>query len=327
MVLIRKLRSVPAYLYQEYRKRQLDRPIYDLTHYYFNREPKKLYRRQKRRMALCRLQQQVADELRQKGISTIHIADLIPGRKLGEYQELAESLVQRPANLIKIEGIERSLEKSSKPKEQFTAADKSYVVHLLGDKPVFDFNDKFTELALSPEILNIVCDYMGMLSRLVMMDLWYNIPTHGPQIYSQRWHRDPDDKREVKLFFYLRDVDEFSGPLHYVPQSHNQGRLAHVYAQTIPVSQYPPEGAVENELSNTSKMVCTGTAGTLVFCDTTGLHRGGDPTRGARLLFTAVYTTNASVQVITGKKLFSIRELKTDFPLSAAAYAISHLQD
>lgn len=73
------------------------------------------------------------------------------------------------------------------------------------------------------------------------------------------------------------------------------------------------------------KQTCVGNAGTLIFCDTTGLHRGGDPVEGGRLLFAALYTTNASVQLLTGQKLYSVSRCENETVSPAAEYAINHL--
>ena len=40
--------------------------------------------------------------------------------------------------------------------------------------------------------------------------------------------------------------------------------------------------------------VCTGAAGTIVFCDTSGLHRGGFARVRERLMCTSIYTPRAS---------------------------------
>ena len=51
------------------------------------------------------------------------------------------------------------------------------------------------------------------------------------RVSSQRWHRDYNDERLVKVFIYLTDVDEDTGPLEYVPGS----TLGGEYAQGVAV--------------------------------------------------------------------------------------------
>jgi hypothetical protein len=233
--------------------------------------------------------------------------------------------LQSPTNQEKVKKVESAV-LPAESKKAFSGADKLYMVGLLGETPAFDLTDKFLALALNEKILRIVCGYLGMFSRLVYMDLWYNVPTTGRDLYSQRWHRDPDDRKEVKVFFYLRDVDEESGPFSYIPGTHNGGRFRRVIPQTIRISRYPPEGAIEKRFPEDRRQVCTGPAGTLIFADTTGFHKGGHSITAARLLFTAVYTTNAGTPLMTGQSRYSIPELRNHSFSAAAEYATGHLR-
>jgi hypothetical protein len=88
----------------------------------------------------------------------------------------------------------------------------------------------------------------------------------------------------------LRDVDEDTGPFCYIPRSHNRGIYGHVYRQVVNGNNYPTDGIAEL-LAGWRQ--CQGRAGTLIFCDTSGFHRGGQAKRKARMLFTAIYTSNA----------------------------------
>jgi Phytanoyl-CoA dioxygenase (PhyH) len=295
-------------------------PIYDVWRYFLNREATKLYRLEKARVAPGPLQQKVINELEEKGISIVHFSDLFPHCELRELQKSAEMYVQKPANHERILAIERGAMLAAKN-------DKFYLVRLLGDLPVFDQKDKFVELSLSNEVLGIVCGYLRMLGRLGFMDLWYNAPTHGPQVSSQRWHRDPDDRKQVKLFLYLRDVNETNGPFCYIPETHNGGRFRKICPQGIHTSNYPPDDFVDKTFPRSLRQTCVGVAGTLIFCDTTGFHRGGDPIEGARLLFNAVYTTNAGVPVVTKEPYYFISSLHRDALDPVAQYAVGHLEE
>lgn len=296
-------------------------PMYDMRRYFLNQEPRKLYRRQRERMAPSPVQQRVINELTEQGICVIQFNDLFPHDKLSHLQGLAETWVQKPANQTRIKAIEGGARPADEQDKKF------YLVRLLGYEPVFDLKDKFMELSLSDKILGIVCGYLGMFSRLAMLDLWYNLPTDGPHVFSQRWHRDPDDRKQLKLFLYLRDVNEANGPFCYIPGSHNGGRFKGIYPQTIRISNYPPDGAVERKFSKNQIQVCTGRAGTIILSDTTGFHKGGAPTREGRLLFTAGYTTNAGVPLIRKERCYSMSELQSDFISPAAEYAISYLKE
>jgi hypothetical protein len=129
----------------------------------------------------------------------------------------------------------------------------------------------------------------------------------------------------VKTFLYLRDVNENHGPFCYIPGTHNGGPFREVYPQKVAVGVYPKDGQVDKRFSADQRKICTGSAGTLIFCDTTGFHKGGHPIERGRLVFNAVYTTNAAAPLIAKAKQFSIRGTHSQLLSPAAAYAIGHV--
>ena len=149
-------------------------------------------------------------------------------------------------------------------------------------------------------MLDIVSAYLGRYPKLRMIDLWYNIavgdeaPTH-----SQNWHRDGEDTELVKVFLYFNNIDLNAGPFTYVPDSHLKGKygdlwpgetvLKHIYGGV-----YPDVKELEEKFKQDDRKVCTGSAGTLIFCDTYGLHRGGHCKTTDRILGNWVYTTPSS---------------------------------
>ncbi len=96
------------------------------------------------------------------------------------------------------------------------------------------------------------------------------------------------------MFLYLNDVDEGAGPFTYVQYSHGGGRHRHIFAQEPPSGspKMPPDA--DEKIPHEDVRVCTGAAGTIVFADTSGLHRGGFARERERLMYTSVYTPPAS---------------------------------
>lgn len=291
--------------------------MYDIRRYSLNREPRKIYRRRWKAIPLTPLQERIINELKEKGISIVHFNSFFPDSEFNGMRELAETYMRKAENQMKIKETEDGIRHKSKH-------GKFYLVRLLGDIPSFDISDKFMKFSLSNEILQIVCGYLKMFGRLVYVDLWYNVPTGGPATFSQRWHRDPDDKRLVKVFLYLRDVSETTGPFYFIPGTHNGGPFRKIFPQTLDVSRYPPDGAVEEKFAESQRQMCIGRAGTLIFCDTTGIHKGGHPSTEGRLLLNVVYTTNAGASRLG--KLYSLSGLPAGSLSPAAEYAIGHLK-
>ena len=291
-------------------------PFFDICRFYVNRAPKQLYLREKAKMGVSPVEAKILSELQQDGISATSFEELFPSEKFANFQDAVEELLRTPEILGKIEAIEKG--------QKTGAQSKFYLVKPLGGVPVFDARDEFLRLALSEPLLRVVCAYLDMFARLIHIEHWYNVPTPGEAAYSQRWHRDPDDKRLVKTFMYLRDVDETTGPFTYVPGSQNGGPHDEVFPQTTHESHYPPDGAVDGYFSPSQVKVCTGKAGTIVLCDTSGLHKGGHPTRSPRLLFTCSYTSNAAK--VRNDILYSISNprILSEHLSPAGRFAIGH---
>ena len=140
-----------------------------------------------------------------------------------------------------------------------------------------------------------------MWSKLEYVDVWYSVPqpAAAERISSQRWHRDYNDKHLLKVFLYLVDVDESMGPFQYVAGSQPGGPYADAWAWQPLGQNYPTEEELEARVPATAVQTFTGPAGTLVFCNTAGFHRGGFSTTNPRVLATATYSSPASLASLT----------------------------
>lgn len=122
------------------------------------------------------------------------------------------------------------------------------------------------------------------------------VPPGTPTYLSQRWHRDPEDKKMIKVFLYLTDMDELgAGPFIYVRKSQLGGKWRHLFPQRLPVGRYPEEGAVKRLVPEEDTQVNFAPAGTVIFCDMSGLHKGGFSIKKPRVMFTGGFTSQASI--------------------------------
>lgn len=141
-------------------------------------------------------------------------------------------------------------------------------------------DQRFTErhplfrFGLLPEIHQTACACLGRMLSYYSADLWCVLPdSEGkPREWSQDWHRDPEADRLIKVFLFLEDVTDAGGPLEYVPQSQCDGKAR--YAHVGPPKRYPLKEQMA-EVPPKDRMRFLAPAGTLVFLDTSGLHRGG----------------------------------------------------
>jgi len=156
--------------------------------------------------------------------------------------------------------------------------------------PTLDFSNPFLRFSLDDTILSIGHHYMGMWVRMRQYLLAKTIPEENlVPVQSQKWHRDPEEKKWFKCFVYLNDVDETAGPFTYALESNWDGAYRSVGPQKARGGSYPPEGEVERSIPKENIKVMTGKAGTVIFCDVAGLHFGGRATHKPRVMFTACY--------------------------------------
>ena len=177
---------------------------------------------------------------------------------------------------------------------------KWYVIRALGLNPRGPVPNSIANVALDDRVLSIVNSYLGLSSRLRYVDLWYNLAAQPgePPIDSEHWHRDNEDVKFVKLFFYLDDVDDGTGPLTYIRGTQPGGAYADVFPAQPPRGSYPPESLLQSAIPSSQIKVCTGKAGTLVLYDASGFHRGGRATDKPRRLMVATYASDAAIDPI-----------------------------
>lgn len=134
----------------------------------------------------------------------------------------------------------------------------------------------------APSVLRIVTDYLGCKPTLSSIGVRWSFPSENNVTDTQRFHRDVDDWRFVKLFVYLTDVDERSGPHAYVRTSHKTSFGMKAKAYTL--------GDIERRFGAQSLDTVLGPAGTTFMADTQGVHCGVVPVDRPRLILQAQYS-------------------------------------
>ncbi|MET4719995.1 phytanoyl-CoA dioxygenase family protein [Bradyrhizobium japonicum] len=146
-------------------------------------------------------------------------------------------------------------------------------------------------VANNPIVLSAVADVLGAKPTISLMAAWWSV-THGERAQeAELYHRDVDDYRFVKLFVYLTDVDDESGPHAFVRGTHNIDKLTNI--RRLSEEEVALEFGRENMLS------FSGPAGTAFLENTYGIHRGVPPKTRTRLLFQVLYSL---VEYVGGPK-------------------------
>lgn len=175
---------------------------------------------------------------------------------------------------------------------------KPYLFQLLGENPELRPDDPLLQFALDPQIRGIAERYCGMRLRVQDLNVWVNEPTDAPAQQSQRWHRDvPEDHDIVKCFFYLSDVTPAAGPMSYVAGTNtHEGRRVKMPTQYDGGGYRLSNEDVAEAFPAERTVTAAGPAGTVIFADTLGVHRGGHATGAERVVLQITYGSHASLR-------------------------------
>src|SRR3989338_1547208 len=155
-----------------------------------------------------------------------------------------------------------------------------YAFDLPPDGPMMRF-------AKSDFLKTLAEKYLGMDPVLTEAHLSVTIPTDELK-GSNIWHRDRGDFMYFRAFIYIDDIGASTGgELGYVPKSHSRG----VYKK-----YFKNKGAlgvrIKDENMKLSSLQMYGNAGTIVFCDTSGIHKNSISSKPVRKIL-IVYATQA----------------------------------
>jgi len=135
-----------------------------------------------------------------------------------------------------------------------------------------------------PRVLEAAELYLGCKPLLDNIGAWWSYGDRPVAKGTQRYHRDFDSIRGFKLFLYLTDVDESSGPHVFMKGSHASPLLDTGKAQS--------DEAVRGAFGTGNEVHMVGPAGTWFLADTFGYHKGALPMTGTRLILVAQYNVN-----------------------------------
>lgn len=198
---------------------------------------------------------------------------------------------------------------------------KPYLIELFGARPVIAADDTLFSFALRSQVRGVAEAYAQMKLRVQDMNVWINLPTGAGPTQSQRWHRDlPDDFEIIKCFVYLADVTPGAGPLQYIRTTNTvEGRRQWFKSEFDGVGFRVADEDIASTYTEDQIVTAEGSAGTIVFADTRGLHRGGFAKDTERVVLQITYSSNASIrprnlQAAPGTK----RSALADYRLRAA---------
>ncbi|HZC29805.1 MAG TPA: phytanoyl-CoA dioxygenase family protein [Gaiellaceae bacterium] len=241
---------------------------------------------------LDEVQQDVVDRLRDEGYATLPLSDLVTTDVWTELEaNAAEFVAHTEAGLAgEREGSDSTLRRR---------AGKEFLIRKYAWGVQLGLDDPWLRLGTNLRLLDLANAYLGMWSKLEYVDVWYTPPAAADERRSsQRWHRDFNDRHLLKAFVYLVDVDEETGPFEYVPRSAPGGELDRLWPWRPLGDNYPPEDELERRIDGRA-VTFTATKGTIIFCNTSGFHRGGFAKTKPRVLATFTWDSPASLKALS----------------------------
>lgn len=146
-------------------------------------------------------------------------------------------------------------------------------------------NSLLKDFLLSEAMVNLARSYLNTNDFSVNASFFVSNPVQISESEkyqnAQYFHWDNDFKKFFKLYVYLTDVDEGSGPHIFVPGTHKKKLANHQLCRLYSDQQ------IYSSYSETKKFL--GKAGSLFFVDSYGIHKGETPTSNSRILLNVHY--------------------------------------
>lgn len=286
---------------------------------------------QRSRPALGNEAKRVLNDLNTVGAATTTLEELTgDANLLSRLQEHAEQL--KPAKSAEI--ATKAARLSDDEVLSNGRTDKEFLVTFLDThRPAITPDGVLANAMLNSQVKGIADTYFGMRTQVADVNIWLNLPGNLPPAASQLWHRDlKQDHFIFKMFIYLEDVLPGSGPFGYLKSTHVKG-ANRSFSPPVTWDGFnwrATDEHVESLLGEDQILSFPAPAGTVLFADTTGWHRGGRATDQTRLV---VQTNFCSRSAFPDRKLGlpagnDIKdmpwELRYDDSVSAAARQALH---
>lgn len=151
-----------------------------------------------------------------------------------------------------------------------------FVVHA-SSQQIMEYPEIFF-WGLEQRLLNIVENYLGLPVAYNGVYFRRDVANKIEQ-GSRLWHIDREDRKILKIIIYLNDINEYTGPLQYIPQDLS----LKIVKDLKYTSGYIQEQTMRKFVSPANYKSCTGSIGTVIFAATGSIfHRGKLPIKSDR---------------------------------------------
>jgi hypothetical protein len=141
---------------------------------------------------------------------------------------------------------------------------------------------EIASFANDSKILEVTSSYFGVKPTISNINCWWSFGNRKAAKEAQLFHRDLDDFKFLKLFVYLTDVNDQSGPHVYVKGTHTKNGLTDLRRFT--------DEEVIGTYGESNVITFTKPQGSCFIVDTYGIHKGLLPVDTDRLLLQIQYS-------------------------------------
>lgn len=142
------------------------------------------------------------------------------------------------------------------------------------------------QIAIDPTLTLVAARYLENLPQLVGVNLWWTFPVQANRAdqikHAHVFHRDIDDFRFLKFFFYINDVPQGEGAHMLVPGSHTHA--PHLRASDRWKTRRYTDEEINDFYGPQNVLEVSGSAGSGFAEDTLCVHKGATPISKPRLL-------------------------------------------
>lgn len=167
-------------------------------------------------------------------------------------------------NVFKLDGVPRSVRMSD-----YAMADVLQCPHIL-------------DVVNHPALIALATSYLGCKPTISQVAIRRAFPSDTAAVSVQRFHRDAEDWRYVKLIVFLSDVDREGGPHFFVLGSHLE-------QAPLRLKSHSDADIVASHGAHAIAEV-TGPSGFGFVIDSAGIHKGASPTKHRRLMLQIQYS-------------------------------------
>lgn len=196
--------------------------------------------------------------------------------------------VESPLNAAQIDEILAFLATApvARPASPPVNADTKGLASAVYDLPTILACPHLLDAMNHPTVLQVAAGFLGCKPTLSGAGLRWSFPSEGPHSDVQEFHRDAEDWKILRLFIYLTDVSDDSGPHQFVRGSHET-------AGRVRLQPYSDRD-IDARFGRDKVATVYGPRGTAFMGNMWGVHRGVPPSRRPRLLFNCTYTMTAT---------------------------------